>query len=154
MSENILAVTVQTGENFPKLDLFDETDPFVILKLEGSKKEFRSSTKNNAGESPQWLETFQFSHVADEGKLSITAYDEDTLTAHDLIGKAEIDIKPFANKPGEPHEAWYELKGGPAGRNKTAAIRIKLTITMIRAGNPYPYIKNVTLVHGHSKLLS
>jgi Ca2+-dependent lipid-binding protein len=135
MSSNVLSVLVERGENFPKMDTFSETDPFVTLQLEGSKDLFRSKTKTNAGESPEWRESFQFSHVASEGVLTVAAYDEDTVTSHDLIGKVQIDLKPFANTPGEPKEGWYELKGSLAGRNKAQPIRVKLTITLICTGH-------------------
>ena len=131
---SVLDVTLERGENFPKLDAWDETDPFITLCISGSSRKFRSATKNNAGENPIWRESFHFSAVSEEDSLCLTAYDEDTFTKHDLIGSCSIEIASVAKTPGQPIDQWCELNGGPQGRNPTKPIRIKLTLTYLNLG--------------------
>jgi hypothetical protein len=137
---SVLNVTVERGENFPKLDLWDETDPFVTLSISGSSRKYRSATKINAGENPIWRESFQFSSVSEEDTLYLSAYDEDTLTKHDIIGSCRIDIVVPAESPGQPIAKWYELTGGPQGRDKSKPIRVKLTLTYLNHGKYKSFI--------------
>ena len=130
----LLLVTVEEGENFPNLDVMDDSDSFVTLQLSGASEVLRTSTKDDSGEAPVWRETFQLSRRADQARLLVTAYDEDTLTRNDLIGSAEVDLAPLADALGKPLDAWYELRGGPGGRDKAKPVRLRLTMTLFTKG--------------------
>jgi Trk K+ transport system NAD-binding subunit len=130
----LLLVKLEEGENFPKLDLLDESDPFVTLHLPGAGEVQRTSTKKNSGAAPKWGEAFQLSRRPDQPRLVVTAYDEDTLTCNSLIGTAEIDLAPLAGALGRPHEAWHELEGGAGGRDKAKPARVRLTMTLFSKG--------------------
>ena len=50
----LLLVTVEEGDNFPNLDVLDDSDSFVTLQLPGASEVQRTSTKENSGEAPVW----------------------------------------------------------------------------------------------------
>jgi hypothetical protein len=46
----------------------------------------------------------------------------------------QVDIKALLKRPGQPEERWIELLDGPAGRDSSQPIRLKLTTTLFRNG--------------------
>jgi hypothetical protein len=134
----LLLVTVEEGENFPNLDVLDDSDSFVTLQLPGASEVLKTSTKENSGEAPKWSESFQLSRRPDQAHLIVTAFDEDTLTRNDLIGATEIDLAPLEKALGRPVDSWYELKGGPGGRDTSKPVRVRLTLTLYTKGRAHP----------------
>ncbi len=131
--QTLLTIAVERGENFPKLDVLDDTDAFVSFTVRGSSKKYRTSTKNNAGANPIWRESFQVHLASGQDVLDFSAFDEDTLTRNDIIGSFEVDLKNL--QQGVSKEDWYTLTGGPKGRDNTKPVRVKLILSISSKGN-------------------
>lgn len=65
-------------------------DPFVTLKLGDVIK--RTSTLDNAGKDPAWVELYSLVCLNPLDKLTLTVYDED-VTTDDLVGDITIDLQ-------------------------------------------------------------
>ncbi len=130
----LLLVVVEEGENFPNLDMLDDSDSFITLQLAGASEVQRTTTKDNSGANPKWGESFQLSRRPGQHNLIITAYDEDDVTGNDVIGSAEIDLTPLKKTLGQPQDAWHELTGGAGGRDNSRPVRVRLTMTLFSKG--------------------
>ena len=47
-----LRITILSGAKLPKMDLFGENDPYVVIKVDGVKK--RTTTQDGGGAAPVW----------------------------------------------------------------------------------------------------
>ena len=77
-----LKLTVIEAKLTRDTDFFSKMDPWVQLKCRDWKA--RTKTKNSAGKTPVWNETFNVDvkYIGDD--LNIVVYDED-LTSSDLV---------------------------------------------------------------------
>lgn len=100
-----LRVTILSASKLPKMDLFGENDPYIVLNVEGVKK--RTTTLEGAGSSPAWGhgmgERFDFFCIEMPPYLHLTAYDEDIGSADDLIGTVNHPLESH-----DPSEVWSE----------------------------------------------
>lgn len=67
-------------------------DPYCYIQL-GAQR-YRSRTKKEAGKKPVWNESFQF--TAMDNNLKITVMDEDVVS-DDLVGEGNISVGKFRN---------------------------------------------------------
>ena len=107
-----LRVTVLSGSKLPRMDLFGENDPYVLLNVEGVKK--RTATLDGAGASPIWGhglgERFEFFCIDMPLMFKMQAYDEDVGSADDLIGTVEYTIDSHDPEEIWTEDVWIDLK--------------------------------------------
>ena len=95
-----ITVTVMSCRDLPKADLFGETDPYVVVKVEDESSR-KTPTVDEGGSDPIWgegeggrLGTF-YPELVGFPVIKVKAYDEDIgpgSLADDLLGKCEIDM--------------------------------------------------------------
>ena len=129
-----LRITILSGAKLPKMDLFGENDPYVVIKVDGVKK--RTTTQDGGGAAPVWGmsmgERFDFFCTDMPPLFRFEVFDEDLGSADDLIGVANHSLRRDeaveGHVPNTPHanadeawsdDTWVELSdshGKPAGR--------------------------------------
>jgi hypothetical protein len=120
-NESFIKITIYSADNVPKMDLFSETDSFVLLEFDDQT--FQTATLDNAGSNPQWREDFVIPLTTDRCSRQIlikaTLYDEDPVSIRTKIGSVTIDItQNILQKDGKGVlDQWYPLTGGPIGRS-------------------------------------
>ncbi|KAL1805842.1 hypothetical protein ACET3Z_028910 [Daucus carota] len=87
----ILKVKVIEGRNLAVRDI-KTSDPYVLLRL-GEQKVQTTVVKSNL--NPVWNEELMLSVPQDYGLLKVEVYDQDTFSADDIMGEAEVDIQPM-----------------------------------------------------------
>ena len=116
-----LRVTILSASKLPKMDLFGENDPYIVLNVEGVKK--RTTTLEGAGSSPAWGhgmgERFDFFCIEMPPYLRLQAYDEDIGSADDVIGTVDYMIDSHDSSEIWSEDTWVDLThpdGKDAGR--------------------------------------
>lgn len=87
----ILKVKVLNGTNLAVRDMLS-SDPYVVLTL-GQQKVQTTVVKSNL--NPVWNEELKLSVPESYGALKLEVYDQDMLSADDVMGEAEIDLQPM-----------------------------------------------------------
>lgn len=87
----IVKVKVVKGTNLAIKDM-RSSDPYVVLTL-GQQKVQTSVKQSNL--NPVWNEDLMLSVPDEYGSIKLSVYDQDTFSAHDIMGEAEIDIQPL-----------------------------------------------------------
>uniref|UniRef100_A0A7N0UGR1 C2 domain-containing protein n=1 Tax=Kalanchoe fedtschenkoi TaxID=63787 RepID=A0A7N0UGR1_KALFE len=87
----ILKVKVVKGTNLAIKDM-RSSDPYVVLTLGQQKVQ---TTVKKSDLNPVWNEELMLSVPDEYGSVKLSVYDEDTFSAHDIMGEAEIDIQPL-----------------------------------------------------------
>lgn len=90
-----LTITVLAAKDLKSTDFFGKMDPFCVLKV-GTASE-KTKTHVDGGKNPIWNETFTF-QINDELEATAELYDEDLLTAPDLLGTVSIDLAKLRSK--------------------------------------------------------
>ncbi len=65
-------------------------DPYCVIKLGDCTK--RTTTLDEAGKDPAWIELYSLLHLNALDKLTLTVFDED-VTTDDLVGEVSVDPK-------------------------------------------------------------
>ena len=99
-----LQLTVVDARLTRDTETFGKMDPYV--KIQTRHQNFRTKTKNGAGKTPVWNETFtvDVKYIGDD--LTMQVYDEDP-GADDIVGQACIKLSAFCT-PGGIDE-WYQI---------------------------------------------
>lgn len=87
----ILKVKVLSGTNLAVRDMLS-SDPYVVLTL-GKQRVQTSVVTSNL--NPVWNEELKLSVPESYGALKLEVYDQDMLSADDVMGEAEIDLQPM-----------------------------------------------------------
>lgn len=87
----MLKIKILRGTNLAIRDVLS-SDPYVVLML-GQQKVQTTVMKSNL--NPVWNEELMLSVPQDFGTVKLQVYDQDTFSADDIMGEAEIDIQPI-----------------------------------------------------------
>lgn len=87
----ILKVKVLSGTNLAVRDMLS-SDPYVVLTL-GKQRVQTTVVRSNL--NPVWNEELKLSVPESYGALKLEVYDQDMLSADDVMGEAEIDLQPM-----------------------------------------------------------
>jgi len=167
-------ITVHSG-SVKKADLLGKSDPYVVLKLDGSTQT-TSVVRNSL--APEWNETFQLPVTSPTPVLTLEAFDKD-IDKDDPLGSATVDLRPLATSPdgmmrrmrvplliGTKEEGWLDISAVASWKValETAASaeaarqysRLSLTIQGGRGftkgdllSKPDPYVVVQTCPDGH-----
>ncbi|XP_021733116.1 protein C2-DOMAIN ABA-RELATED 7-like [Chenopodium quinoa] len=87
----LLKIRVIKGINLVVMD-FSSSDPYVIITM-GLQKLKTRHVKNDC--NPEWNDELTLAIYDLNDPINLTVYDKDTFTSDDLMGEAQIDIKPY-----------------------------------------------------------
>ncbi|EMD45389.1 hypothetical protein KM1_067380 [Entamoeba histolytica HM-3:IMSS] len=89
-----MEITFVQGNNWPKADVIQWCDPYVIMKYteEGSPKVFKTSVQKNTSE-PKWDQSIEVKELS--GELVFECWDWDRMNSDDLLGTVKIPIPDF-----------------------------------------------------------
>lgn len=87
----LLRIRVLRGVNLAIRDS-RSSDPYVVVTM-GEQRLKTRVVKNNC--NPEWNDELTLSIADLRTPIGISVYDKDTLTDHDKMGDAEIDIEPY-----------------------------------------------------------
>ncbi|KAK8623658.1 hypothetical protein V6N13_065023 [Hibiscus sabdariffa] len=108
-----LFIKLKKGFNFPAMDPWGTSDPYVVMQLDGQV--VKSKTKWGTKE-PTWNEDLTFNIKLPPSKyIQVAAWDANLVTPHKRMGNAGISLENICD--GKLHEVLVELEGmGGGGR--------------------------------------
>ncbi|OVA02259.1 C2 calcium-dependent membrane targeting [Macleaya cordata] len=108
-----LFVKLKKGVNFPAMDPWGTSDPYVVMQLDGQvvKSKVKWATKD-----PTWNEDFTLNiKIPPTKNLQVAAWDANLVTPHKRMGNTGISLESLCD--GHLHEVLLEL-GGMGGGGK------------------------------------
>lgn len=116
-------MTVVNARNLDNADVDSESDPYVLLTVDGMQR--KSTTTVTNSNHPDWNEAFEFdvSYPA-RSVLRAEVYDWDRWTPHDALGWVEIAIVEAPSSGGALVRE-YLLNGARRG----GTLKLSLTFT-------------------------
>ncbi|XP_006283081.2 uncharacterized protein LOC17878015 isoform X1 [Capsella rubella] len=116
-----LFIKLKRGFEFPALDPWGTSDPYVVMDLDGQVA--KSKTKWGTKE-PKWNEDFVFNiKLPPAKKIQIAAWDANLVTPHKRMGNSEINLEDICD--GKLHEVLVELDGIGGGGKFQLEIKYK-----------------------------
>ncbi|KAJ0245500.1 putative triglyceride lipase [Hirschfeldia incana] len=116
-----LFIKLKRGFDFPALDPWGTSDPYVVMDLDGQVA--KSKTKWGTKE-PKWNEDFVLNiKLPPAKKIQIAAWDANLVTPHKRMGNSEVDLDCLCD--GNVHEVLVELDGIGGGGKVQLEIRYK-----------------------------
>ncbi|CAA7022964.1 unnamed protein product [Microthlaspi erraticum] len=116
-----LFIKLKRGFDFPALDPWGTSDPYVVMDLDGQVA--RSKTKWGTRE-PKWNEDFVLNiKLPPAKKIQIAAWDANLVTPPKRMGNSEVDVECICD--GTLHEVLIELDGIGGGGKIELEIRYK-----------------------------
>lgn len=116
-----LFIKLKKGLNFPAMDPWGTSDPYVVLQLDSQvvKSKVKWGTKE-----PTWNEEFALNikrpPLCD---LQLAAWDANLVTPHKRMGNAAVNLKHLCD--GDPHELLVDLEGMGGGGKIKIEIKYK-----------------------------
>ncbi|XP_042403408.1 uncharacterized protein LOC121992867 isoform X1 [Zingiber officinale] len=102
-----LQVKLKKGVNFPAMDPWGTSDPYVVLQLDG---QVVKSKVKWASKDPIWNENLTLNLKKVSGKtLQVMAWDANLVAPHKRMGNAAVSIESFCD--GNLHEVEVDLEG-------------------------------------------
>ena len=87
----MLGVTVVNARNLDDMDIDSESDPYVVLTVDGMQRKKTTTVMNN--NNPDWNEPFDFNvQYPVRSVLRAEVYDWDRWTTHDAMGWVAIAV--------------------------------------------------------------
>ncbi|CAL9154585.1 unnamed protein product [Musa hybrid cultivar] len=106
-----LRIKLKKGVDFPALDPWGTSDPYVVLQVEG---QVAKSKVKWASTEPTWNEDFTLNIKKTPAKtLQVAAWDANLVTPHKRMGNAGVNLETFCD--GNLHEVMVELEGISGG---------------------------------------
>eukprot|EP00960_Hanusia_phi_P063278 765436-Hanusia_phi.AAC.1 len=89
----LVTLTVVSASNLPKMDVLRHSDAYCIVYVDGDDQQpiYRTPTIASCM-NPEWHSSFEWLVKPNMRRLTISVWDEDNLTADDLIGTAVVDL--------------------------------------------------------------
>ncbi|XP_010450193.1 PREDICTED: uncharacterized protein LOC104732360 isoform X1 [Camelina sativa] len=116
-----LFIKLKRGFDFPALDPWGTSDPYVVMDLDGQVA--KSKTKWGTNE-PKWNEDFVFNiKLPPAKKIQIAAWDANLVTPHKRMGNSEINLEDICD--GNLHKVLVELDGIGGGGKVQLEIKYK-----------------------------
>jgi hypothetical protein len=108
LQTGIITITLHEAKNLPKMDTFGKADPYAVINI--GKECFRSETVKNTCD-PVWNYTFKFnsSRKTTGEDILVELFDADILTADELIGQVNINVRDIISK-GKIGNKWISLQ--------------------------------------------
>ncbi|CAF1856903.1 unnamed protein product [Brassica napus] len=114
-----LFIKLKRGFDFPALDPWGTSDPYVVMDLDGQA----AKSKTKWGQ-PKWNEDFVLNiKLPPAKKIQIAAWDANLVTPHKRMGNSEVDLDCICD--GNLHEVLVELDGIGGGGKVQLEIRYK-----------------------------
>ncbi|PIN14469.1 Triacylglycerol lipase [Handroanthus impetiginosus] len=116
-----LFVKLKKGFNFPAMDPWGTSDPYVIMQLDCqvAKSKIKWGTKE-----PTWNEEFALNIKQPPlHSLQVAAWDANLVTPHKRMGNAAIDLENLCD--GNSHEVLLDLEGMGGGGKIELEIKYK-----------------------------
>ncbi|KAK4266253.1 hypothetical protein QN277_027203 [Acacia crassicarpa] len=116
-----LSVKLKKGFNFPAMDPWGTSDPYVVMQLDSqtAKSKIKWGTKE-----PTWNEEFAFHIKQPPTKpLQIAAWDANLVAPHKRMGNAGVDLEWLCD--GDSHEITVELEGMGGGGKVQLEVKYK-----------------------------
>ncbi|XP_017219114.2 uncharacterized protein LOC108196368 isoform X1 [Daucus carota subsp. sativus] len=107
-----LIIKLKKGSNFPALDPWGTSDPYVVIQLESQV--VKSNVKWGTRE-PTWNEELivNIKLPPNNRNLQVAAWDANLVAPHKRMGNAEISLECFCD--GNAHEVMVDLEGMGGG---------------------------------------
>ena len=108
---SLLRVTIICAKGLKDMDLRGGNDDYVIVRVNGEAEQ-RTGTLKNAGANPIWNngagETLEFPDVGPLRRIHVQCYDEDKLSADDLIGECTLPLDEIVDGEKESvGDTWW-----------------------------------------------
>ncbi|KAI3886502.1 hypothetical protein MKX03_036001 [Papaver bracteatum] len=106
-----LLIKLKKGVNFPAMDPWGTSDPYVVLQIDGQvvKSKVKWATKD-----PTWNEDLKLNvKTPPNTDLQVAAWDANLVTPHKRMGNADVSLKSLCD--GDLHEVLVELGGMGGG---------------------------------------
>ncbi|KAH0787826.1 C2 domain containing protein [Histomonas meleagridis] len=100
-----LHLRVLEATDIAKMDLFSKSDPYVIVRISGSRQERRTNYINNTSH-PRWNAEFHFSVNPSVDYLNLLMRDKDAISDDDM---ATLNIPLSSFPPGQVIDQWYDM---------------------------------------------
>ncbi|KAI9078782.1 hypothetical protein K1719_039240 [Acacia pycnantha] len=116
-----LSVKLKKGFDFPAMDPWGTSDPYVVMQLDSqtAKSKIKWGTKE-----PTWNEEFAFHMKQPPTKpLQIAAWDANLVAPHKRMGNAGVDLEWLCD--GDSHEITVELEGMGGGGKVQLEVKYK-----------------------------
>ncbi|KAJ6821540.1 uncharacterized protein M6B38_391565 [Iris pallida] len=116
-----LLIKLRKGMNFPALDPWGTSDPYVVLQLDGqvAKSKIKWATTD-----PEWNENFTFNiRIPPTNLLQVAAWDANLVTPHKRMGNSGLNVEALCD--GNLHESVVELEGLGGGGKIYLEVRYK-----------------------------
>ncbi|KAK9146329.1 hypothetical protein Sjap_006232 [Stephania japonica] len=111
--DGLLLIKLKKGINFPAMDPWGTSDPYVVFQLDGQvvKSKIKWATKD-----PEWNEDLALHiKIPTNKNLQVAAWDANLVTPHKRMGNTQISLEPLCD--GNLHEVQLKLEGmGGGGR--------------------------------------
>jgi hypothetical protein len=115
--------------NFPNMDSFSPSDPYVIFENHQQKQKCKSKTIQDDN-NPKWNQNMQLCVFGLNDPLKVAVYDEDLVTSDDIIGFGTVDLSKLGNGEPQKQVVTLELKGKIVhGRTLLSPSRINVELT-------------------------
>ncbi|WOL05772.1 hypothetical protein Cni_G14503 [Canna indica] len=102
-----LRIKLKNGINFPAMDPWGTSDPYVVLQVEG---QVAKSKVKWASKEPTWNEDLNLNIRKTRANiLQVAAWDANLVTPHKRMGNAGVNIESLCD--GNLHEVAVELEG-------------------------------------------
>jgi len=108
----LLGIKIKSATNLPSQDLWDDSDPYVKVKVGHFAKDFKTKEKWNK-KNPEWNEESKLFPVYAMCQLiTCQIFDKDNLSWHDEIGEVRrIEVQDAIETKGEQDYQLYDAKG-------------------------------------------
>ncbi|PWA89515.1 C2 calcium-dependent membrane targeting [Artemisia annua] len=116
-----LFVKVNKGYDFPAMDPWGTSDPYVVLQLDSQivKSNIKWGTKE-----PTWNEELTlYIKLPPTNDLQVAAWDANLVTPHKRMGNSSVSLEPICD--GNSHEVLVELEGMGGGGKVQLEVRYK-----------------------------
>lgn len=126
-----LTVTIVKASGLKSRDWFGDSDPYVIVKLNGNQCDSCRTATVDDSNSPSWNHEINFDISSQKDKLTFEVYDDDTAAVDDELGTVDSStaaaLREVVQKGGEktydfPLSGYIGLSGGLG----TGSLTVKL----------------------------
>uniref|UniRef100_A0A161ZLY9 C2 domain-containing protein n=1 Tax=Daucus carota subsp. sativus TaxID=79200 RepID=A0A161ZLY9_DAUCS len=127
-----LIIKLKKGSNFPALDPWGTSDPYVVIQLESQV--VKSNVKWGTRE-PTWNEELivNIKLPPNNRNLQVAAWDANLVAPHKRMGNAEISLECFCD--GNAHEVMVDLEGMGGGGKVQLEEKEEATVYMIEVSS-------------------
>ena len=130
-----LHVWVKRARNLPRMDFLHSGDPYCVLFVVGADGATAQHTVTStlSGRAPKWDEQFRFDISPGTQRLVVSVWDEDQLSADDLVGSTSLELRDLV--PEVLEDDWFPLQNPALGRKVSrSALRLQVVYIPLTVG--------------------